>query len=421
MILLNITFILLTSISVFLLILLILTIIILIAKSKFVSSGKVAIEINSNKKLKIEQGDTLLRTLANESIYLPSACGGKGSCGICKCKVLEGGGSLLATETAFISRKEEEKKWRLACQVKVKNNLSIIVPNNILDIKKYDCEVISNNNIATYIKELTLKISDGKKLNFKSGEYIQIDIPVIKIFFDKDIKIQEKYIEEWRKNKIFSLKMDNYEEVSRAYSMANYPDEGNVKLNIRIALPPLKNTKNKTEKNFSKIMPGVSSSYLFSLKAGDKVKISGPYGDFHIKDSNNEIVFIGGGAGMAPLRSQIFDLLNTKHSKRKMSYWYGARSLQEMFYYDEFLKLEKENKNFNFNLALSEPKTEDNWTGFTGFIHYVLYDNYLSKHKEPEEIEYYLCGPQLMTDAVLKMLADLGVEKNNIYFDDFGS
>lgn len=420
---LNISLTLITSITVFLVIILLLTIIILIAKKLLISSGKVKVSINSDKELEVEQGDTLLKTLSNNSIYLPSACGGKGSCGVCKCKVIDGGGSLLPTETAFISRKEEKENWRLACQVKVKNDLSIIIPNNILEIKKYDCEVISNNNLSTYIKELVIKISADEKINFLSGEYIQIDVPPVTINYDKDIEIKEEYFKnEWEKRDIFSLKMKNDEILSRAYSMANYPEEGNIiKLNVRIALPPLVENKKSKKKVFSKLMPGISSSYIFSLKAGDKIKISGPFGDFHIKDSNKEMIFIGGGAGMAPLRSQIFHLLKTENSKRKISYWYGARSLQEMFYLDDFLELEKNNDNFRFNLALSEPQKEDNWQGYTGFIHKVLFDNYLSKHKEPEEIEYYICGPKPMTDAVLEMLENLGVEKKNIFYDDFGS
>ncbi|MDR2009174.1 MAG: NADH:ubiquinone reductase (Na(+)-transporting) subunit F [Bacteroidales bacterium] len=406
-----------TAIVVFLLIVIILVSLLLYAKTKLTPQGKVKITINEDKIVETEPGGTLLQTLGDNKIFVASACGGGGTCGMCRCRVLEGGGSILPTETGFFTRKEQQNFWRLSCQVKVRNDLKIEVPASILDIKKWECEVISNHNVATFIKEFVVKLPEGENLKFRSGEYIQIDVPEIEIDYRKNINVEEEYREDWDKLNIWDLKMKNDEETFRAYSMANYPAEGNIiMLNIRIATPPW----NGRTKAFMSTNPGICSSYIFSRKPGDKITISGPYGDFHIKDTGREMVFIGGGAGMAPMRSHIFDQFLTKRTSRKASFWYGARSLREMFYQDEFEKIAEEFPNFSFNVALSEPLPEDNWKGDIGFIHKVLYNNYLSKVDEPEEIEYYLCGPPVMNDAVLAMLDDLGVPKEMIAFDDFG-
>ncbi|MGB4655581.1 MAG: NADH:ubiquinone reductase (Na(+)-transporting) subunit F [Bacteroidales bacterium] len=401
---------------VFLLIILLLVLLLLFAKSKLTSSGPVTININDEKSITVSAGSSLLTTLSNQKIFLPSACGGGGTCGMCKCQVVSGGGSILPTEVGFFTRKEQQNNWRLGCQVKVKEDLSIIIPPEIFGIKKWECEVISNKNVATFIKEFVVKLPEGETLDFRSGGYIQIDVPKINVDY-KDIEVEEKFREDWDKFNMWDLKMKNPEPVFRAYSMANHPAEGNIiKLNIRIASPPW----DRAKKCFKKVNPGICSSYIFSRKPGDKVTISGPYGEFHIKETDKEMVFIGGGAGMAPLRSMIFHLFLTEKTKRKVSYWYGARSLREVFYQDEFEKIAAENPNFSFHLALSEPLKEDNWTGPTGFIHQVALDNYLINHPEPEEVEYYLCGPPLMNSAVFNMLDNLGVPKENIAFDDFG-
>ena len=406
-----------TSVIVFLLIIVVLVGLLLYAKTKLTPEGKVKITINNDKILDVNPGSTLLQTLGDNKIFVSSACGGGGTCGMCRCRVVDGGGTILATETGFFTRKEQQNFWRLSCQVKVRSNLQIEVPESILGIKKWECEVISNKNVATFIKEFVVKLPEGENLNFKSGEYIQIDVPKIHIDYSKDIEIEEEYKEDWNALKIWDLKMKNEEETFRAYSMANYPAEGNViMLNIRIATPPW----DRKTKTFMNVNPGVCSSYIFSRKTGDKVIISGSYGDFHIKNTEREMMFIGGGAGMAPMRSHIFDQFLSKRTTRKASFWYGARSLREIFYQEEFEKIAEEFPNFTFNIALSEPKEEDNWQGYTGFIHQVLFDNYLSKHDEPEEIEYYLCGPPIMNDAVLKMLDELGVPDEMIAFDDFG-
>lgn len=416
MIFLNIYFILTTAIIVFFIIVISLIIILLFAKNKLIPSGEVQIKINSDKEFSVQQGKSLLKALSEENIFIPSACGGKGSCGVCKCKVLNGGGSVLPTEIAFLTRKEQNEKWRLSCQVKIKDNMDIFLPISILETKKYECEVVSNESVATYIKELILKLPENQTLKFNSGEYIQIDVPKIKFDFRKNILILEKFVPEWEKYKIFDLKVDNHEETSRAYSMSNYPAENNIiRLNVRLAVPPFDKKKNR----FKKINPGICSSYLFSLKPKDKVFVAGPFGDFHIKNTDREIVFIGGGAGMAPMRSHIFDLFYTKNTNRNVSFWYGARSLNEIFYQQDFENLQQKFKNFKFNIALSEAKPEDNWNGYKGFIHNVLYENFLKNHQTPEEIEYYLCGPKLMTEAVLKMLDNLGVNIEMIIFDDF--
>jgi Na+-transporting NADH:ubiquinone oxidoreductase subunit F len=335
---------------------------------------------------------------------------------MCKCQVTEGAGDILPTEVGFFTRKEIQSQWRLGCQVKVRGDLDIHVPEEVMGIKKWECEVVSNGNVATFIKEFKVKLPPGEELNFKSGGYIQIDVPKLEVDF-KDMDIEEEFRDEWDKFNMWDLKMKNPEPTYRAYSMANHPGEGNiVMLNIRIATPPWDAAKG----GFANVNPGVCSSYIFNCKPGDKVEISGAYGEFHIKDTDNEMVYIGGGAGMAPLRSHIFHLFHTLKTGRKVSYWYGGRSMREIFYEDEFRKIEKEFPNFKFNIALSEPKEEDNWTGLKGFIHQVLHDEYLSKHEEPEDIEYYLCGPPMMNDAVFKMLYDLGVPDEMIAFDDFG-
>lgn len=406
----------LSGIGVFLGIVLLLIIVLLYAKKKLTPQGNVKMTINDDKELEVEPGSTILTTLSNNGVFLPSACGGGGTCGMCKCQVFEGAGDILPTETGFFSRKEQQNNWRLGCQVKVRNDLKIGVPEEVLDIKKWECEVISNRNVATFIKEFVVRLPEGEELNFRSGGYIQIDVPKINVEF-KDMDVEEKFRDEWDRFNMWDLQMKNPEATYRAYSMANHPAEGNIiKLNIRIATPPWDAKKN----TFKKVNPGICSSYIFSRKPGDKVVISGPYGEFFIKDTQNEMVYIGGGAGMAPLRSQILHLLETENSDRKISYWYGARSKREIFYEDKFRELEEKFPNFSFNIALSEPAEEDNWDGYTGFIHNVVNDNYLSKKDEPDEIEYYLCGPPMMNDAVFKMLDDLGVPDDMIAFDDFG-
>ncbi len=407
------------SVAVFLSVIVLLVGILLFAKKKLIPSGELQISINDGEhEIMAEPGNTLLTTLSNNKIFLPSACGGGGTCAMCRCQVLEGGGSILPTETNFFTRKEQNDNWRLACQVKVKDNLKIKVPQEVLGVKKWECEVVSNKNVATFIKEFVVKLPEGENLNFKSGGYIQIDVPKVEVDF-KTIDIDEKYRDEWEKFGMFNLKMKNPEPTFRAYSMANHPAEGNmIMLNIRIATPPWDRANNA----FKKVNPGICSSYIFSLKPGDKVDISGPYGDFFLKDNDNEMMFIGGGAGMAPMRSHLFHLFHTvKERNKKISFWYGARSWKEVFYYDQFREIEKNYDNFEFHLALSEPLPDDKWDGPTGFIHQVIYDNYLSKHEEPEEIDYYLCGPPMMNDAVQKMLYNLGVPSDNVAYDDFGS
>jgi len=402
---------------IFLGIILFLIIVILVAKAKLIPSGEVVVNINGKKDFTVKPGNTLLTTLSNNKILMPSACGGGGTCGMCKAQVLEGGGEILPTETGFFTRKEIANHWRLSCQVKVKQDMEIQIPEEIFGIKKWECEVVSNHNVATFIKEFVVKLPEGENLNFRSGGYIQIDIPKGEVNF-KDFDIEEEFRDEWDKFKMWDLKMKNPEDTFRAYSMANHPAEGNiVMLNVRIATPPFDRKKG----GFMNVNPGVGSSFIFNQKPGDKVMISGPFGEFFIKDTDREMMFIGGGAGMAPMRSHIFDQFLTKRTKRKTSFWYGARSKREIFYEDHFRKIEKEFPNFEFHIALSEPKEEDNWDGYVGFIHQVIYDNYLRTHEEPEEIEYYLCGPPMMNAAVNKMLDELGVPKEMIAFDDFGS
>lgn len=404
------------SIAVFLIIILMLVGVLLYVRAKLTPAGNVKITINNEKEIEVQPGSSLLSTLAGEKIYLPSACGGGGTCAMCRCQVFEGAGEILPTEQVYFSRKEQQNHWRLGCQVKVRGDLKIGVPKEVFGIKKWECEVISNKNVATFIKEFVVRLPEGETLDFESGGYIQIDVPPCEVDF-KDMIIEDKFKEDWDKLKIWDLKMKNPEPIFRAYSMANHPAEGNiVMLNIRIATPPWDRSKNQ----FMNVNPGICSSYIFSRKPGDKVMVSGPYGEFHIKPTKKEMIYIGGGAGMAPLRSHIFHLFHTQKTDRKVSYWYGARSLREVFYEEDFRAIEKDFPNFKFNLALSEPLPEDNWSGYVGFIHQVVLDNYLSKHAEPEEIEYYLCGPPMMNAAVFKMLDNLGVPKENIAYDDFG-
>ena len=406
-----------TSIIVFLIAVLIPVAILIVVKKRLTPKGNVKISINEERELEVKPGNSLLQTLADEQIFLLSACGGKGNCGMCKCQVLEGGGSILPTEKGFFSRKEQLAHWRLGCQVKVRENLKIAINPQIFGIKKYECTVVSNRNVATFIKEFVVKLPEGEHLDFLSGGYIQIDVPKCEVRY-ADFDVDEEYRKDWEKFHMFDLVMRNSEPQFRAYSMANHPAEDNIiMLNVRIATPPF----DKKRGGFMKVNPGVCSSYIYSLKPGDKITISGPYGEFHIKDTDREMIFIGGGAGMAPMRSHILDLFLTKHTARKASFWYGGRSLRELFYIDDFKKIEADNPNFKFNIALSSPLPEDNWNGYVGNIHEVLFENYLKNHKEPEEIEYYLCGPPMMTQAVLTMLDNLGVPKENILFDDFGA
>mgnify|MGYP005843967297 FL=1 len=401
----------------FLIVIITLVLMLLYAKSKLTQSGPVKIIINDEKEIETTAGNTLLSTLSNNKIFLPSACGGGGSCGMCKCQIIEGGGEILPTEVGFFTRKQIQQNWRLGCQVKVRNDIKIHVPEEVLGIKKWECEVVSNHNVATFIKEFKVKLPEGEQLHFRSGGYIQIDVPKCEVDFSKDIDVEEQFRDEWDKYNMWNLKMVNKEETFRAYSMANHPAENNIiMLNIRIATPPWDRKNNA----FMKVNPGVCSSFIFSRKPGDKVMVSGPYGEFFIKDTQREMMFIGGGAGMAPMRSHIFDQFLTQKTTRKTTFWYGARSKREIFYEEHFRKIEQEFPNFKFTIALSEPKPEDNWTGLTGFIHQVIYDQYLSKHDAPEDIEYYLCGPPAMNDAVQKMLDSLGVPKEMIAFDDFG-
>ena len=405
----------LVSIAVFLLVILALVLLLLYARAKLTPQGEVSLQVN-DKEFKVQPGSTVLNTLSNQGIFLPSACGGGGTCAMCKCQVTEGGGTILPTETGFFTRKEQQNNWRLGCQVKIRDDMKIQIPEEVMGIKKWECEVISNDNVATFIKEFKVRLPEGETMDFRSGGYIQIDVPKIEVNF-KDFEVKEQFRDEWDKYKMWDLKMKNSEETYRAYSMANHPAEGNiVMLNIRIATPPWDRSKG----GFANVNPGVCSSYIFSLKPGDKVMVSGPYGEFFIKETDKEMLYIGGGAGMAPLRSHIFHLFHTLKTKRKVSYWYGARSKREIFYEEHFREIEKKFPNFKFNIALSEPDPEDNWSGYTGFFHQVVLDEYLSKHEEPEEIEYYLCGPPMMNDAVQKMLYDLGVPDEMVDFDDFG-
>ena len=417
---------LLSGIGIFLAITLLLVIVLLIAKHYLVSSGKVTVTINNDKKVEVESGRPLLSALATKNVFLPSACGGKGSCGQCKVQVTAGGGEILPTEAVHFTRKEIKDDWRLACQVKVKNDIDIKVPASVLDIKEYECTVVSNNNVATFIKEFIVALPEGEHMNFIPGSYAQIKIPTFSIDYDKDIdkaSIGAEYLPAWEKFGLFNLKCVNKETTVRAYSMANYPAEGDrFMLTVRIATPPF---KPKPEVGFMDVNPGIASSYIFTLKPGDKVMMSGPYGDFHpIFDSKNEMMWSGGGAGMAPLRAQIMHMTKTLHTTdRKMNFFYGARALNEVFYLDDFLKLEKEFPNFKFHLALDRPDPAADAAGVKytpGFVHQVIYDTYLKDHESPEDIEYYMCGPGPMSKAVNGMLDSLGVDPANIHYDNFG-
>ena len=407
---------LLSGIGIFLAITLLLVIVLLVAKRYLVSSGMVTVTINDDKNVEVESGRPLLSALATENVFLPSACGGKGSCAQCRVRVTEGGGEILPTEAVHFTRKEIKDNWRLACQVKVKNDLDIKVPASVLDIKEYECTVVSNNNVATFIKEFIVALPPGEHMNFIPGSYAQIKIPPFTIDYDKDIdkaSIGSEYLPAWEKFGLFNLRCVNPETTVRAYSMANYPAEGDrFMLTVRIATPPF---KPKPEVGFMDVNPGIASSYIFTLKPGDKVMMSGPYGDFHpIFDSKNEMMWIGGGAGMAPLRAQIMHMTKTLHTTdRKMNYFYGARALNEVFYLDDFLKLEKEFPNFKFHLALDRPDPAADVAGVKytpGFVHQVIYDTYLKNHESPEDIEYYMCGPGPMSNAVNNMLDSLGVD-----------
>ena len=403
----------LTSVIVFSAVILLLVLILTFAESKLLPQGAVKILINQNKdkSLAVNPGGTLLSALSAESIFIPSACGGGGTCAQCICQVHSGGGQILTTELNHISRKDAKDDWRLACQVKVRENMEITVPDKIFSIQQWECTVRSNENVATFIKELVLELPSGDNLNFQAGGFIQINIPEYELDF-KEFDIEDEYHEDWDKFNIWDLKSKNTESQFKAYSMANHPAEGNIiMLNVRIATPP--------PALWNDAPPGIASSYMFNLKAGDKVTISGPYGDFFIKDTDREMVYIGGGAGMAPMRSHLFHLFYTLETGRKVSFWYGARSKREMFYDDDFKAIQEKYPNFSYYVALSDPMPADNWEGYKGFIHQVLLDNYLDEHEDSTEIEYYMCGPPMMIDAAENMLYNLGVEPEMIAFDKF--
>ncbi len=427
------------AIVAFMVVILLLVFVLLFAQSKLVQSGDVRIIINGDEAnpVIVAAGSTLLTTLSGQKIFLPSACGGGGTCAMCKCQILEGGGDVLPTEVGHLSRQEQQEKVRLSCQVKVKNDMRVQIPDEIFGIKKWECEVVSNYNVSSFIKEFVVRLPDGESMHFESGGYIQIDVPECVVDFKtmdiaphpEDPLGPEKFKPEWDKFKLWDLKMKNTEPIFRAYSMANHPAEGNIiMLNIRIATPPWDRAKN----TWMDVNPGICSSYVFAQKPGDKVTISGPYGEFFIKETKREMIYVGGGAGMAPLRSHIFHLFHTlKTTDRKVSYWYGGRSRRELFYTDHFRRIEKEFPNFSYHVALSEPLPEDNWKvkkdindkegeGYVGFIHQVLIDNYLKNHSDPDEIEFYFCGPPMMNAAVIKMCDDFGVPPENVAFDDFG-
>ena len=412
------------SVIVFLIIILILVVVILVAKDKLIPSGNVKININDDKdkELEVAQGGTLLNTFQANDIYLSSACGGKGTCGECRCRVTEGGGEILPTEKGHFTRKEQLNNWRLSCQVKVKEDMKVVVPEEVFGIKEWECEVISNKNVASFIKEFVVKLPEGETIDFKPGSYSQIRVPKYEAIKFKDFDIEEKYKPEWDKFQMWDLVAKNDEDTSRAYSMANFPAEGNIiTLNVRVATPPFDRAKN----TWMNVNPGIVSSYIFNLKPGDKVMMSGPFGEFHpILDSKREMLWIGGGAGMAPLRSQIMHLTKTLEiSDRKMSYFYGARALIEAFYLEDFYELERKFPNFSFHLALDKPDPSADEAGVkytAGFVHQVIYDTYLKNHDAPEDIEYYMCGPGPMANAAQRMLDSLGVPPEMIMFDDFG-
>ncbi len=399
------------GVGMFTAVVLMLVTVILFARSKLVATGNISININEGeRKLNVPAGGKLLTTLADEKIFLSSACGGGGTCAQCRVMVRSGGGSMLPTEEPHFTKREAREGWRLSCQLAVKDNLEIEVPEEFFGVKRWECTVASNDNVATFIKELVLDLPPGEEVNFKAGGYIQMERPPGTVNY-KEFDVAEEYHPDWDRFDVWQHASATKEPVIRAYSMANYPEEkGVMKFNIRVASPP----------PGTDYPPGLMSSYVFNLKPGDKVTIFGPFGEFFPKDTDAEMIYIGGGAGMAPLRSHIFDLLKRKKTQRKISYWYGARSLREMFYTQDFDDLEKEFDNFSWHVALSDPQPEDNWEGYEGFIHNVVYENYLKDHPAPEDCEYYLCGPPPMMDAVKKMLDDLGVEKENVLFDDFG-
>ena len=410
----TITMVVTSSIVVFIAVIFFLVTIILLAEKNLIPQGDVKILINDNesKSPTVKPGVTLLSALSNQSVFLPSACGGGGTCAMCKCQIYSGGGDILPTELTHISRSEAKDNWRLACQVKVRDNMEIKIPDEIFSIQKWEGTVKSNRSVATFIKELVLELPKGEIIDFKSGGYIQIDIPKYKLSYS-EFNIEDEYRGDWDNFKMWDLIAQNNEDgVFRAYSMANHPAEGNiVMLNVRIAHPPPHQWD---------APPGIASSYIYNLKAGDKVTISGPYGEFFIKETEREMVYIGGGAGMAPMRSHLFHLFHTLRTGRKVSYWYGARSLREMFYDNQFKKIQEEFPNFSYHVALSDPLEEDNWKGYTGFIHQVLHDEYVKDHEDPTEIEYYICGPPMMLSACRGMLDSLGVEPEMIDYDDFG-
>ena len=400
------------GVGLFTAIILALVLVILAARSRLVASGEVSVVINDDRDLHLPVGVKLMQGLADADIFVASACGGGGTCGQCKVRVLEGGGAILATETSLINRRDAAQNYRLSCQVTVKQDMRVRVPDEVFGVRRIDCKVVSNNNVASFIKELVLALPVGEELDFKAGGYIQIDCPPHQLSYS-DFDIDAHFRDEWDRYNLWRYKSDVRKPESRAYSMANYPlEKGVVKLNVRIATPP--------PGADDSIPPGIMSSWIFNLKPGDPVTISGPYGEFFARETDNEMVFIGGGAGMAPMRAHIFDQLLRRETKRKMSFWYGARSLKEVFYQDEFDHLAADNDNFEWHLAMSEPQAEDNWSGYTGFIHRVLFDEYLADHEAPEDCEYYLCGPPMMNSSVIKMLDDLGVPSENILLDDFG-
>ena len=397
--------------SLFTAIILVLVFIILAARSRLVASGSVKVIVNDERELSIPVGGKLMQGLAEEGILIASACGGGGTCGQCKVQVLSGGGAILPTETSMINKREAAEHYRLSCQVAVKQDMKVQVPDEVFGVKKYECEVVSNSNVATFIKEFVVRLPEGEEMDFRAGGYIQIECPPHDLSY-KDFDIDEEFREEWDHYNLWRYESHVKEPTMRAYSMANFPlEKGLIKLNIRIATPP---------PGDDKIPPGIMSSYIFSLKPGDKVIVSGPYGEFFAKDTDNEMVFIGGGAGMAPMRSHIFDQFRRIHTDRKVSFWYGARSLREAFYEDDFDEIAAENDNFEWHLALSDPLPEDEWDGDTGFIHQVVFEKYLKEHPAPEDVEYYMCGPPMMNQACINMLLDLGVEPENIALDDFG-
>ena len=407
-----------SSVAVFLLVTLVLVGLLLYARTKLVPAGNVELSINGGeKKLTVAKGGSLLSTLGESGVLMPSACGGGGTCGTCKIQVISGGGVILPTEVGFFNRKQQQDHWRLACQVKVREDMSLKLPESVLGVKKWECEVVSNRSVATFIKEFVVKLPANEHVHFRSGGYIQIDVPKVVVDY-KDIEVDEKFRSSWDHFKMWDLRMENTQPTYRAYSMANHPAEDTIiMLNVRIATPPF----DRVNGGFQKLSPGICSSFIFSRKPGDKVNISGPYGEFFLEEgTNNEMMFIGGGAGMAPMRSHIFDQLKRLKSDRKISFWYGARSKREMFYVEDYDGLAKEFDNFEWHVALSDPQPEDNWTGYTGFIHNVLYEEYLKDHPAPEDCEFYMCGPPVMNDAVIKMLKSLGVEDENIMLDNFG-